>query len=357
MKTWIVLIWLAILAATVAGGVFAIFYFWDRISDLPVLWREITPLYWALTLLCISAFYLLDYVRLYTLLGILDARISLYTWFKVTVFAQFASMLTPMGELHLPATVYILMKSGIPGPKATAAGSAKTMYIVTWICIAGLSFLLFSREIHVPARIHAHLPYYCIPLFSIVLLFSILILFASSIHRFTAAVLSRHGMRPWKKKILLWVDKSAGALATIGKSTHSMHLFSHITSILYIMAYCLTGYILCHAVGLETTISKAAAVFSIGLMVAYLVPVPGSAGVTELSTAYLLDPQLGPQSLVVVIIIRILSVYAALLPGALIFMIIVRQEGFRYFFENEKKPESPQVLSSTLETQPAKHVK
>jgi uncharacterized membrane protein YbhN (UPF0104 family) len=72
---------------------------------------------------------------------------------------------------------------------------------------------------------------------------------------------------------------------------------------------------------------KAAAVFSNSLMVAYLSPVPGSVGITEFATSYLLDPALTETGMVVSTLLRFLCWYAVMIPGALLLAGIFRREG------------------------------
>ncbi len=71
-------------------------------------------------------------------------------------------------------------------------------------------------------------------------------------------------------------------------------------------------------------------VFSTSLMVAYLSPVPGSIGVTEVATSYMLDPALTPQGMAVALTLRILCWYLVAAPGGLVLAQAFHKQGTRW---------------------------
>ena len=74
---------------------------------------------------------------------------------------------------------------------------------------------------------------------------------------------------------------------------------------------------------------RALAVFSASLLVAYLAPVPGGIGVSEVLTSYFIDPAMTGEGMVVATLLRFLCSYVLVIPGALILADEVRRVGWR----------------------------
>jgi uncharacterized membrane protein YbhN (UPF0104 family) len=263
------------------------------------------------------AFYLLDYLRFYTLLRILGVRIGLGVGLELTCVSYFVSSLTPGADLHLPAMVFILSRHGVPAGDAAAASLTKSVYQVLWIVAIALTSLAVSG-LHLPPAVTVSLWGAAVPLTAVVVVFALVALFPGPARRVTGPLAARPGLLG---KIAGGVDECAAALGRLGRSTDAMHGLAHAASVAFIGAYILIGWLLAQGVGLPLSLARAVPVFSGGLMVAYLAPVPGSIGVTELCTAYLLDPALGPQALVVSGVGRVLCWYGVVLPGAVMLAI------------------------------------
>jgi uncharacterized protein (TIRG00374 family) len=240
------------------------------------------------------------------------------------------SVLTPTAELHVPATVYALTRWGIPVERATAAVASKTMFMIMWICAVAFAALLLDPAVSLPAEIRAYVPLYAIPLIFIVAFYASIVLGGRRIHAWARERLKDRAMGRWKRRFVHGLDRSAGAMAQISGVWDLRHLAAHAASLAYLLTYCLIGYILSRAVGYELTFPHAISIFSISLMVAYLSPIPGSIGVTELATGFLLEQQLTERALLVAITLRVLTLYIVLLPGALVALNIARKDGLAY---------------------------
>jgi uncharacterized membrane protein YbhN (UPF0104 family) len=286
--------------------------------------REISLAEWVAILLATLLCYAFDFLRLYTLLGVLGHRLTLRIGMQAIAVSEFASIATPTAELHIPATVYLLAKRHTPAAAATAAIVAKTLYMILWVSVFGLLALL------VPGAPVAEYAMLCaIPLALVAGFFVAVVFFAQPIRRF----LDR---RPGR--VSAWLGRSIRDLALVGSSTRPMHFATHLCAVGYVLAYCLLGYVLCDAFGFEITASRALQVFALGLVVLYIGIVPGSILVAELATAYLLDPdftQAHSPALFVAIMLRVLSRYVMLIPGAAIFFHSLRSS--RNELEAEKR--------------------
>src|ERR1700742_4200180 len=104
--------------------------------------RQVTFAGWVMIGLCTASCYGLDFLRLYSLLRVLGYRLPLFTGIQVGAVSEFASVVTPTAELHIPATVYVLSKRGIEASAATAAVVSKTLYILMWVSLSGVLALL-----------------------------------------------------------------------------------------------------------------------------------------------------------------------------------------------------------------------
>lgn len=298
--------------ATVVGAALLVARIPGGLAPLVAMARGIPAVVWLAACALAAVFYFLDYLRFYTLLAILGRRIGVGLGLELTCVSYFVSSLTPTADLHLPAMVFVLARHGVPAGDGAAASITKSVYQVTWIVIIALTSLAASG-LHLPAAAAASLWSAAVPLIAIVVAFGLIILFPERARRITGPLAARPGVIG---KLAAGIDACASALARLGRSTDAMHVAAHAASIAFILVYVAIGWLLAGGVGLELSYARAVPVFATGLMVAYLAPVPGSIGITELCTAYLLDPGLGPQALLVSGLLRIFCWYGVVLPGA-----------------------------------------
>jgi uncharacterized protein (TIRG00374 family) len=302
----------------VSTAVLAPFLFSHFSGGFSVYWqtlRQIPWLVWAGVGLSTVFFYLLDYVRLVALLSILNFNISIPLAFKLTCISYFVSSLTPSAELNIPAMTYMLTKQGLDVASAMAVSIVKSMYITLWICVIALVSLKMTPSVHLPDHLANHLALYLAPLCCLVLALAVICSFPVRIHQWSEVGLSSTRIPRWLKYVIRGVDHGAHALSQITTSTHHMHLVSHLSSIAFVFVYVWIGYLLCYGLGIPLSFGRAITVFTNGLMVAYLAPIPGSVGITEIMTNYLLDPQLTRVGMAAVLTQRILCWYVVLVPG------------------------------------------
>jgi uncharacterized membrane protein YbhN (UPF0104 family) len=151
--------------------------------------------------------------------------------------------------------------------------------------------------------------------------------FAERIH--AAAERARQGPLPhWRRKAWAALDHSAAALSLIGRSRRRWHWLCHLAALGLVASYAFVGYQLCRGLGIGVGYGRAVAVFSNGLMAAYLSPVPGSYGVGEGFTAWLLDPRLSLEALAAGVLSRVLCWHIVFVPGAIILVRAIRHHGF-----------------------------
>jgi uncharacterized membrane protein YbhN (UPF0104 family) len=285
--------------ATVAGAAYLVSRIPGGVGPLLALARGIPAGHIAALAGLTVVFYCLDWVRFASLLALLDYRLRLWLGLELVCVSYFVSTLTPTADLHLPAMIYVLSRHGLEPGKAAAASVTKSIYQVTWICVVALASLAVAG-IDLPPAAAASLVAAAVPLAIIVLVFLVIILFPAHAARLLRGRLS----------------SLTGSLARLGRSTDWNHLVCHAASLAFIAVYCAIGWVLCDALGVPVSPARAIPVFSASLMVAYLAPVPGSIGVTELVTSYLIDPGLSPPALVAAGLLRVLCWYVSVLPGA-----------------------------------------
>lgn len=284
------------------GGVMA------RIATIPAsLWLGLG----ALTFL----FYLLDWLRLSTLLKVLGHRLRMVDGIRLTCVSYFVTSLTPSSELHLPSMTFMLSRLGIPAAQGLAASISKSIYMTLWICLVSCTTLSFARTIPLPAVLRLGLPLFILSLLGITLMLALIAFFPGPVLRWTGRHAGKLPDGSIRQKILLGVGASAQSISTIGKSTDLQHLASHLASIAFLLTYVVIGWLLAAHFGFTLTWLQALTIFSTSLMVGYLAPVPGAIGVTELATSYMLDPALTPDGMAVSLTLRILCAYLVTLPG------------------------------------------
>src|SRR6185503_6233800 len=96
-------------------------------------------------ILVTACFYLLDYVRLYTLFALLGVRVAPGTGIRLTCVSYFVSSLTPTAELNIPAMMLLLHQRGIPVSRTAAVAVVKTLYMTVWVCLFGFVAMLTQR--------------------------------------------------------------------------------------------------------------------------------------------------------------------------------------------------------------------
>lgn len=316
LKPLRIIVSLLLLVATVVGATWLILHYVGGKEKLLLLLRQITLRQWGGLLALTALFYFLDYVRWYTLLSLLGYHLTPWEGLRLTCVSYSVSTVTPSMELHLPFMVFLLMRKGIPGPKATAVSMIKSLYMVLWICIFSWATLQWQHEVHLPETISKNIFYYTLPLAVFIVLFFLVIFFPGRIHAWADRQRQKPSLAGWMKRCIAGFDHWAEAFSAMGRSTHPMHLACHLAAVLFLGVYIAIGYFLCGIFGITLSWEKAVTVFSNSLMVAYLAPVPGSMGVSEFVTNYLLDPSLTSQGMTVSALLRFLCWYSAAILGA-----------------------------------------
>lgn len=313
--------WSVLLAATVVAALWAIGHFAGGYRNLLALAARLDARHWAVLVLATAAFYLLDYARLYTLFRVLGVRIPLGTGVQLTCVSYFVTNLTPSAELTIPAMVLLLRGKGIPASQTTAVALVKTFYMTTWICVAGFGALLFSDEVRLPAALAEHAVLLGTPAVLLISGFFYVMFFPQRVLGWKARNRLADGIR-----------HCAAAISQIGRSSDPMHWLGHASCLAFLGVYVFIGAFVCDALGLPMSAGKAAAAFSASLLVSYLAPVPGGMGVTEVLTAYFIDPAMGEASMVAATLARFFCWYVPVLPGALVLFNTLRAVGWRELF-------------------------
>lgn len=308
------LVWSVLLAATVGAAIWAIGYFAGGYRNFAALAARLDGAHWALLAVATAVFYLLDYARLYTLFRLLGVRIPLGTGLQLTCVSYFVSSLTPTAELNIPAMIFLLRQKAIPASGTAAVAIVKTMYMTAWVCAFGVGTLLVRHDVLLPPAVGDNLFVLTGPAAMLLLAFFFVVFFPQPALRWT-----RIG----------FIRRCASAISQMGKSTAPSHLASHAACIAFLLVYVFIGGAICHGLDIELDAGKALTVFSNSLMVSYLAPVPGSIGVTELATSYLIDPAMTERGMVAATVLRFLCWYSVAIPGLLFLLNAVRVAGLR----------------------------
>jgi uncharacterized membrane protein YbhN (UPF0104 family) len=306
--------WALLLLATVAGAIWAIGHFAGGYGRFFQLAAQVDGLQWTVLGAATAAFYLLDYARLYTLFRLLGVRIPLATGLQLTCVSYFVSSLTPTAELNIPAMIFLLRQKAIPASRTTAVAIVKTMYMTAWVCAFGLGTLLLRDDVHLPPMIADNLFLLTAPAALLLLAFFYIIFFPLRVLHWTS---------------IGFIHRCAEAISLMGKSTGGSHLLSHAACVAFLAVYIAIGAYLCHALQIPLEAGKALTAFSNSLMVSYLAPVPGSIGVTEVATSYLIDPAMTERGMVAATLLRFLCWYVLAIPGLLFLLNAVRVESLR----------------------------
>lgn len=320
-------------------------------------WREVfgllgtipAPLWLVLAGLT-SLFYLLDWIRFRSVLAVLGHRLRWHQGLQLTCVSYFVTSLTPMAELHTPAMVLMLQRLNVPTPQALAASLTKSIYMTLWICAVSYACLLFDHSIQLAPALRLALPVLSLPLLAIAVPLALIAFFPQRVVARTqawGAVLQLHIARSAPvarpscarlrraclitlRKLVLGLGHSAESIAQIGQSGQLQHLICHLASITFLLVYVAIGWLMAAYFGFNLNFWQALTIFSTSLMVAYLAPLPGAIGVTEIATAYMLDPALGPQAMAATLVLRILCWYLVGPPGALVLLHVLRTDNRRW---------------------------
>ncbi len=292
------LVWGVLLAATVAAAIWAVGYFAGGYRNFGALSARLDGRHWALLAATTALFYLLDYARLYTLFRLLGVRIPLGTGLQLTCVSYFVSSLTPTAELNIPAMIFMLRQKAIP-----ASGT-----------VFGLGTLLWRADVVLPPAVAGNVLLLTGPAILLLLAFLLVIVFPEQVLGWTS---------------IGFIRRCAAAISQIGKSPAPSHLASHAACIAFVLVYVFIGAVVCHGLGIALDAGNALTVFSNSLMVSYLAPVPGSIGVTEVATSYLIDPQMTERGMVAATLLRFLCWYSVAVPVLLFLLNAVRVEGLR----------------------------
>jgi uncharacterized protein (TIRG00374 family) len=304
------LFWAVLLAVTLVGALWAIQHFSGGYRHFLQLAAPIGAARWSVLAVATAAFCLLDYARLYTLFRVLGVRIAPSTGLQLTCVSYFVSSLTPTAELNIPAMIFLLHQKGIPAAQTTAVAIVKTMYMTAWVCTFGVATLALRADVHLPPTVADNAPFLVAPAALLLLFFFAIILFPKAVRR-------------WSR--ISAINRCADAISQMGKSMHWAHLLAHAACIAFIAVYIFIGAYLCAALGVSIDAGRAVTVFSNSLMISYLAPVPGSIGVTEVATNYLLDPNMTERGMVASTLLRFLCWYVLAIPGAAVLLNALRR--------------------------------
>lgn len=332
--------WIVIGAASLAGAGWLFAKYTGGFARAADLAGEVSPGRWVLVALLTLAFYTLDWLRYWTLFRLLGHPFPISLGIKLVTISYFVSSLTPSSELHLPVMVILLVTHGYPVADATAATITKTIYMVTWVILSGLVGLEVAADGRVPAIIDDHLALWLISPGILVGLLFVLVLAPGPIERWCQRRLANPQLGPRRRKFVEGLGKLPAALGRIGRSVKPMHLGVHAASLSFLAAAFAIGHLLADGVGVATDMRGSYSAFSVGMMVSYVAPVPGSIGVTEAATAHLLDPAMGAPAMTAAILARICTWYVGGMVGAVLFVIELRRIGRTRFTRWLRNPEA-----------------
>jgi uncharacterized protein (TIRG00374 family) len=331
------LLWGSLLVATVAGAMVAIGYFSGGYGRFLALAGTIGFKQWLVLGFATALFYVLDYCRLYTLFALQGIRIGRATGLRLTCVSYFVSSLTPTAELNIPALVFLLRGQGVAVSSAVPVLVVKVIYITFWLCVFGFAGLFLRADVHLPPALAGHFVALVAPTVLLLAAFACVVFFPQQVLRWTAARMGSRSPGNWKDRFIAGLHRSVAAVSKLGRSTDRLHLLSHLSCIAFLFVYIFIGAYLCHALGLALPADKAICVFSVSLLVAYIAPVPGSIGVSEVLTNYFIDPSMTENGMVASSLLRFLCSYLPMIPGAIILLDAVRAAGWRQLQQQWKE--------------------
>lgn len=331
-------LWLAVVAAAAWGLVRLI----ERAGGTGAIGdaaARIDVAHWAALAPATLAFYSLDWLRFATLLAILGHRLPYRLGLELAAVSYFVTCLTPTAELHLPAMVLWLVRRGYPLGAATAAGLAKSIYMVLWVCVTGLVGLAAHGGPVVPPGLAAPLAIAFVVPAALVIGLGLAVAFPEPVHRWCARRLARPALAGWRRAIVRGLDETVAALATIGRSRSASHAAAHLACLGFVACYVAIGWLVADGVGLALGARDAATTFPASLMVAYIAPTPGGAGATEGATAFLLDPSLPAAATTAALVVRTLCTYVIAPVGLVLVVREAHRMGWRDFRRGLARPD------------------
>jgi len=322
-------LWGFLFLATIVGAGIAIGYFSGGYRRFFALVGTIGFRQWLVLGAVTALFYVLDYCRVYTLFALQGIRIGAATGLRLTCVSYFVSSLTPTAELNIPALVFMLRGQGVAVSKAIAVFLVKALYITFWLLLFGLAGLFVRADVRLPPALAEHLFVAVAPAIFLLAVFFYVVFFPQHVLRWTAKRMNLDAPLNWRTRLIAGLHRSVVAVSELGQSTDRMHLLSHLSCIAFLFAYVFLGAYLCRVLGVPMPADKAVCVFSVSLLVAYISPVPGSIGISELLTSYLIDPAMTENGMVASSLLRFLCSYLLMIPGAIILLDAMRAAGWR----------------------------
>jgi uncharacterized protein (TIRG00374 family) len=322
--------WVVVGVATIIGAVWLFGHYTGGPGRALELASQITPARWLVVLAMTFVFYSLDWLRYFALFRLLGRPFPFGLGLRLVAISYFVSSLTPSAELHLPVMVILLVERGYPVAEATAATITKSIYMVLWVIVFGLVGIEIAPSANVPAVIDDYLALWLVTPIAIAALLAVVVIAPGPIHRWCARRLDG-GVAGWRRTLIAGVDKLPTTFATIGRSRRGMHVVAHAACVAFVLVYVAIGHVVTTGVGLAVDARTSFASYSVGLMVSYLAPVPGSIGVTEAASAHLIDPSLGAPATTAAILTRTCTWYLAALIGAVLLALELRRIGWQRF--------------------------
>jgi glycosyltransferase 2 family protein len=323
---WGIAIRALLLAATLATAVALISFARGRGRGVLAAAGGIKPSTWTILAGAWLAWLALEYARFASLLSLLGFRLRPWLGAQLTFASYFVSSLTPTAELHVPTMAWMLRREGLAAPLGAAAALVKSLYMTFWVCVVGLGTLSLEGDVVLPAAVAVKVRVAAIWLLVPGAFFAALLLRPERVRAWAATRASRSS--GWRGRLFAGFGRAAESVAALGRSAHPLHLACHLASLASIFVYAGAGCIAAEALGFDLPWPRVSTVFASGLVIAYLAPVPGSIGVTEVTTAYLLDPSLSTQAVTAAVVLRGLFWYLpAVLGGAVLWVWALRRDG------------------------------
>jgi uncharacterized protein (TIRG00374 family) len=319
--------WVIVGIATIIGAGWLFAHYTGGLGNALELASQISPARWLVVAALTFVFYSLDWLRYYALFRLLGRRFPFALGLELAALSYFVSSLTPSAELHAPVMVVVLVSRGYPAAEATAATVVKSIYMVTWVIVTGLVGLKLADGARIPSVIDDHLALWLATPAAIVGLLVATIVAPGPIHRWCERRLAKPDLPAWRRKLYGGLDKLPTTLARIGRSASGMHALAHGASLAFVATYVAIGHVIATGVGVAADGRESYAAYTVGLMVSYIAPVPGSIGVTEAASAHLLDPAMGAPAMTAAILVRICTWYLAAALGAIAFVVELRRIG------------------------------
>ena len=318
-------------SVTLAAGVYLFSHFAGSWAHFLGYARQVSPLQWLAVVAGAATFYVCDYIRFYCLLRIFGIRLGLLSGLRLTCITYLVADLTPNSELHFPFVVFLLAREGVPVATAAAVSLTKSLSMMLWVCAVSYLSLQLNPGVALPESIARHLPIYLLPLFTVAAILGVVIIAPGQARALCAGALVWPRLPGLLRKLVAGLDRSALALATVGRSRDPMHLLCHVATVTAIGAYVAVGYVLCQALQLNVSVGHALTAFSSGLFLGYVSPVPGSIGIGEGIESYLLNPAMLEAPMAVAILHRLACWYSIWLPGAVLLVDLLREYGWKVF--------------------------